>query len=420
MTVRRPASAIALLLLAAAGCTLAAGGRPPIDDALWRFRAAVADLGGRVGVCVADPDRGAVLLSVAADEGFVPASNVKLLTAAVALETLGPDARIRTELHRSGEVRDGVLHGDLILRGFGDPTFGTPVGADPRLRELALAVRTLGVHRVEGRVRGDGSWLGDERLGQGWEWGDLGEAFAAPFGGLCCGGNVQAVVGRDGVRRQVPVADPAAFAATTFAGVLRDEGIEVADADTIAIGDEQLVATVQSPPLSQLLRTMLADSDNLFAEQLWRVAARVVTGAGDSVPAHTRQLLLTMAVGTHGMVLVDGSGLSRLDLVRPAQLVDLLRAMRASRWAQTFVDALPRGGESGTLRERFTAGPARGRVLAKTGTLTRVACLSGYLLRPAGEPLVFSVLWNDFCCGDAVARRAVDAFVQDLAVAVGW
>jgi len=417
----RTTPAAGLLLLFASGCTSVA--RPPgIDSALARFVATAHELGGRIGVVVAEAGSGAVLASVAADEGFTPASNQKLLTAVVALQTLGPAATLRTELRGTGEVHDGELSGDLILRGFGDPTLGLPVGGDPRLSGLAAAVRSMGVQRIAGEVRGDGSWFGDERFGRGWEWDDLNERYAAPFGGLCCGGNVEWVVCADGSRREVPVSDPAAVAAATFAEVLRSSGVAVADGDVESADGERLVVAMTSPPLAELLPRLLGDSDNLYAEQLWRTAARTATGDGSSASAeaHAKAVLAQFGVDTKGMVLADGSGLSRLDLVRPAQMVALLLALHGSPLLPPVIAALPQGGVNGTLRERFTDGPACGRVFAKTGTLTRVTALSGYLLRPNGEPLVFSVLWNDFLCDDATAQRAVDAFVQELASWAGW
>jgi D-alanyl-D-alanine carboxypeptidase/D-alanyl-D-alanine-endopeptidase (penicillin-binding protein 4) len=370
---RRRAGVAALLFLSAAGCTVFGSG-PTIDGPLARFVARAAELGGRVGVCVADAGSGVRLAASAADQGFVPASNLKLLTAAVALQTSGPAATLRTELLCTGEVQDGVLRGDLILRGYGDPTFGTPVGGDPRLHELAAAVRALGIRAVAGDVHGDGRWLGDERFGRGWEWDDLGERYAAPFDGLCYGGNIEWVRCDDGSARQVPVSDPAAFAAAGFTEILRAEGVEVAGGDVEALGAERLVAAVLSPPLTQLLGTLLRDSDNLYAEQLWRTAARAATGDGSSAgaEAHGKAVLAGLGVDTTGMVLADGSGLSRIDLVRPAQLVDLLLVLRRAPLLPHFVAALPQGGAAGTLQQRFTDGPARGRVFAKTGTLTRV------------------------------------------------
>ncbi|MBX3462184.1 MAG: D-alanyl-D-alanine carboxypeptidase/D-alanyl-D-alanine-endopeptidase [Planctomycetes bacterium] len=414
-----PALGAAALAFLAAGCA-ATGSDAAIAAALARFVAAAEGAGGRVGVVVVDADSGRTLAAHAERQGFVPASNAKLVTAVVALHTLGPWATLRTELLVAGEVHDGELRGDLVLRGFGDPTLGLPWGRDPRLQQLVAAVVAAGVRRVAGSVRGDGGWLGGERHGQGWPWHDLDEDYAPPFGGLCCGGNVERVERDGGPSGRRPVADPAAFAARTLQAQLAAAGIGVADGEGMAGGPERLLAVVHSPPLAELLRPLLADSDNLVAEQLWRVAARAADGVGTAAAAaHTRTVLAALGIDAAGLVQVDGSGLSRLDLVQPAQVAALLAAARRQPWGEAFAAALPLAGVSGTLAGRLAAGPAHRRVRAKTGTLQRVTALSGWLERADGGALLFSILWNDFLVDAAAARATVDAFVQDLAAVGG-
>jgi D-alanyl-D-alanine carboxypeptidase/D-alanyl-D-alanine-endopeptidase (penicillin-binding protein 4) len=367
---------------------------------------------------VADARTGEVLASHAADEGFTPASNTKLLTAAVALETLGPDHRLVTELLQTGEVRDGGLHGELVLRGGGDPTLGTEASGDPDLTAFVDAVRAAGIRSAEA-VAGDGSWLGDEHFGRGWEWDDLGEAYAAPFGGLCCRGNLCGEPVRPGWCTAPERQDPALYAAMCVAQALRDGGVDVAAtrAGTTEGTSGSVLHAHRSPPVARLVRTVLCDSDNLFAEQLWRVSARTATGDGGSAAAerHAKMVLSELGVDVHGLAQADGSGLSRHNLLRPSHLASLLVAMRASKCREAWLDALPVAGESGTLRGRFVDGPARGCVRAKTGSMDRVRCLSGYVLCPDSPPLVFTVLWNDFTGSDGSVLAAIDAFVQRLA-----
>ena len=422
--VRASRAAVAFAALLAGACTT------PAERALARFLGGVERHGGRAGVVVVDTVDGRRLAAHAAEQGFVPASNIKLLTATVALRSFGVDGTLSTQLRHTGAIRGDELRGDLVLCGGGDPTLGLPRDADPRLDALVAAVRARGVRRVAGRVRGDGSWLGPERLGRGWEHDDLGEPFAAPFGGLCCAGNVAPTGGADGVRL-APVADPAAFAAATLRVRLEAAGIVVADGGGFeadgqgeAVGDaaSTLLAEVESPTIAALLVPLLADSDNLVAEQLWRAAARHATGNGSSASAAGPPgAALAARGGAPGAPRpIDGSGLSRQNPVRPAQLAALLGVLHDSPWQAELLAALPEAGASGTLRSRFVDGPARGVVFAKTGTLTRVTALSGWLARPRGAPWAFVVLWNDFLCDDDAARAAVDAFVQELATAAGW
>lgn len=476
----RPVPLLPALL--AAACAGAVPARPA--DA---WHAALAELlasprlaGGRVGVCVLDAADGSCLVAHEDDRGFAPASNQKLLTAAVALATLGADHVLSTELWRCGELRDGTLYGDLVLRGQGDPSFGDGAAGRQQIAALVDAVRAAGVRQIAGRVVGDGSWLGDETLGLGWQWDYLDEDYAAPFGGLCCGGNVVTVRVQPGdgtaavalepagvlplrasvrldaagarssvrVRRalggdtvevdgsiaadareqtaRVTVPDPAAHAARVLAAALRDAGIESSGAGAGPVPRDGLeaVAAVRSPRLGQLVVRLLRDSDNLYAEQFLRVAARTATGRGTTAAAaeHARATLLRLGIDPAGVVVADGSGLSRRNLVQPRQLARLLLAVRSQPFHAAFRAGLPVAGETGTLRQRLRSDPARGRVAAKTGFIARVVCLSGYVDRPepGAPPLVFSVMLNDFTCGDADAKAAVDGFVQRLADAVGW
>lgn len=463
--------------LLAAACVATGGEQGAVADALSELVARPELRGGRVGVIVVDAATDVVLGANAADRGFATASNMKLVSSAVALTALGPDATTGTDLLFDGEVEGGTLHGQVILRGHGDPTFGQ--GRWPAA-DFAKAVRGFGVERITGGVLGDGSWQGEEQRGLGWQWDYLDEDYAAPFGGLCCGGNVVVVTVRPTAqgtpiadirpqcgafevaveqvaagektqlaarrslgspdvrvtgriaadaaaqRLEVAVADPAVAAATVLAEQLRAEGVRVEGQAAAGMGGAgaRAVASHRSPPLAEILKPLLANSDNLYAEQVWRWSARVRTGDGSTASAerHAKAVLQGLGVDTDGMVLADGSGLSRRNLVQPRQLASLLLAMHRGPHRDAFVAGLPVAGETGTLRSRFREGPARGHVVAKTGYISRVVCLSGYVRRPepSSAPLVFSVMLNDFTCSDDEAKAAVDAFVQRLAALVGW
>lgn len=471
-----PRLSLVLVVLLAA-CAAPAGRAGVLDAALAELLARPELAGGRIGVQVVDAAADEVLVSAAADRGFATASNMKIVSAAVALTALGPDHRMPTELWWRGDVRGAVWSGELVLRGHGDPTLGRGAGGNGPFAPFVAALRERGVQRIVGRVVGDDGWLGAEHLGLGWQWDYLDEDYAAPFGGLCCSGNVVALRVRPGAgepvvlveppwypvlidvrqgeagtgerlqaRRAlgadrivltgaiaadakpltllVTVPDPAVFAARALVAALRAGGIEVEEQAVSPHGEAVLVRRTESPPLAEIVQPMLANSDNLYAEQVVRVAARVATGDGSTgaMAKHSASVLARLGVGIDGMVIADGSGLSRRNLVQPRQLVGVLLAMLASPHRSAFVAGLPLAGKTGTLRNRFRDGPAHGRVLAKTGFISRVVCLSGYVPRPepGSAPLVFSIMLNDFTCGDDAAKAAVDAFVQRLAAFAGW
>lgn len=452
---------------------LGACAAPAVDRAIEH---AAADLvttpalaGGRVGLLVVDTGSGTVLASHLADQGFLPASNQKLLSAAIALHTLGPEFRFPTRVETAAPLCDGVLDGDLWLVGGGDPTLGGRLAANPLepMEQLASAIAAIGVREVRGDIVGDGSCQGDETRGLGWQWDYLDADYAAPFSGLCFHENVVRwsvgpMVGSPAgepvtraVRREpevghppfpevapdavaaagdrpvgVAVPDPPVFAAAALRTALLVRGIPVGG-EAVAAGksrqpapDRRILATLESPPLASILMPLLKDSQNLYAEQVWRTAARIATGDGSTVASerHGKAMLAELGVDCRGLVLADGSGLSRRNLVRPRQLAAVLRAMHDGPFRDEFFAALPVAGEEGTLRGRLRDGPARGHVRAKTGYISRVVCLSGIVERPepTRPPLLFVVMLNDFTCSDAEAKAAVDGFVQRLAAFAGW
>ena len=197
-----------------------------VDAALTELQTCPDLAGGRIGVLVVDAASGVELARAMAGHGFAPASNNKLLTSAVALQSLGPDHRMRTSLFARGEVVDGRLLGDLVLVGGGDPTFAEAELADAQWRVFAEGLRGLGIERVAGRVVGDASWQAAEPRGHGWQWDYLDDDYAAPFGGLCAAGNVielRISSADDGARVKVApeLADVEAWVANE---VVRSEG----------------------------------------------------------------------------------------------------------------------------------------------------------------------------------------------------
>jgi D-alanyl-D-alanine carboxypeptidase/D-alanyl-D-alanine-endopeptidase (penicillin-binding protein 4) len=434
-----------------------------------------------VGVAVLDLESGAMLAARDEHRAFLPASASKLVTLAVVLHTLPADFRFRTSLIARGTIADGVLHGDLVLVGSGDPSFGGPLageGLEVALDDFAAALRERGIARITGAVIGDGTIQREAALPAGWSVEDEAADYAAPPGGLCFAGNCIAVTvhatspgeaprlelaprtdfatvactavtaaagtlgtlavarahGSDRIdvtgtlpldapsaRVRVAVGAPARYAAHVLREVLLRRGIAVAGAARDAAELPAAAADAPcfdighrlSPGLGALLAEIGKRSNNLYAEQLWRAAARA---AGRDPAALTARVLGELGVDVAGLVTMDGSGLSRLDQLTPHQLVALLAAMWCSPHREAFTAALPIAGDDDTtLGARLGRAPTAGQVLAKTGTMTRVAALSGYVRR-AGDrpPIAFAVLLNGFSCTTAEAEAAIDAFVTAL------
>ena len=167
-----------------------AGAIPPaLVEALETLLTDDAMYGARVGVHVVDQDL-RVLVSHGADKGFLPASNMKLYSSSAALRTLGPKHRFETRLMGGGEIKDGVLSGDVVLVGSGDPTLGAGENALAPFEAMAAALQEAGIKTIEGRIVADDSIFDDEIMGRGWQWDYQSDDYAAQLSGLCFHHNV--------------------------------------------------------------------------------------------------------------------------------------------------------------------------------------------------------------------------------------
>jgi serine-type D-Ala-D-Ala carboxypeptidase/endopeptidase (penicillin-binding protein 4) len=184
---------------------------PDVRKALSAFVDSMTDApdfrSGYWGILVVDPVRGDTLYSRNADKLFMPASNMKIVTGAVALAQLGPDFRWSTTLLARGPIRRGMLEGDLVVRGEGDPSISSHMRGDAMipLRDLADSLRAHGVTRIRGRVIAAPSPFTDSPLGYGWDWDDLDEPYGAGVDALYLNEGFTEVLVRAGVRAGDPV-----------------------------------------------------------------------------------------------------------------------------------------------------------------------------------------------------------------------
>ena len=370
-------------------------------------------LGGRTGVSVVDVATGEVLVDRSADVPVTPASTAKLLTAAAALTVLGPDARLVTR------VVAGATPGEVVLVGGGDPTLSgpqaTPAYPQPaRLADLAAAVRKTGT-RVT-RVVVDGGLFVGPRLARGWKPSYFTEGAVAPVSAV----SVDAGRVRPGKRPRV--AEPDLAAGRALAALLGDPAIPVVRGTAPAAAGE--LGRVQSPPMTVLVEAMVERSDNDIAEALARHVA-IAEGAPatfDGGAQAVTDAVVELGLDRSQVTLADGSGLSRLDAVSPAAVVEVLRLAAGSERPalRPLVTGLPVAGFSGTLDKRFRRGPAvvaAGEVRAKTGTLSGVSALAGVLRTDEGRLLAFAVAAVQVPSG--ATRRAEGALDRVTAALAG-
>jgi D-alanyl-D-alanine carboxypeptidase/D-alanyl-D-alanine-endopeptidase (penicillin-binding protein 4) len=355
----------------------------------------------RSGAVALDLTTGTVLFAQNGGRSLAPASNEKLPLTYAALAKLGPAFRIETDVLGTGGQDGTVWNGALILKGNGDPTLSR---AD--LRVLAAQVKAAGVRSVTGGVVGDESSYDARRIVAGWKPSFFIDE-SPPLSAL--------VVDRARVGRVV-TRTPALAAATAFRDALRKTGIAVAGPVRAGQVDDwsEPLASVLSPTLATMIRFMDRESDNFTAEMLLKQLGLNELDRGTSVAgaAVVTQTLAEAGVPMQGVRIVDGSGLSRLDRLTANALGGMLKVA----WADPIVRpvllaALPIAGVNGTLEDRLRQPPARGRVLAKTGTTDNASALSGYV----GDTYAFAVVQNGHPLSYWWARRAQDRFAQVLA-----
>ncbi len=413
--------AVATLVAAIIWAAWAAGAQPPaaaagIDATI---AAALREHGAESAAAfVWDLDAARPVYAQRSAEPLVPASNLKLVTAAATLLNWGADHRIPTELYGPDvPVYDGVLFGDLYLVGHGDPSLSTLAFQRRELHlktasfeAFARALRKRGVRRVEGRVLGDDGHFDAERTVAGWKPG-LEDA---------CG-RLSALSGNTGIAAGRPVPQPAEFAALLLTRALRRAGIEVAgEPGTGTVPPTAaLIKRQYSAPLRLLLKRMGKDSDNFFAETLLKGLGRDITGEGstDAGAGVARATLAAVGLPAYSYIVTDGSGLSYENRISAEGLVQLLGAMRQRRDFNDFYGSLAVAGSNGTLRLRMRGTAAAGKAHAKTGSLAVATCLSGYVKSANGRLVAYALLAN----GDPVdywrATQAEDAVVVALAKA---
>ena len=414
---------------------------------------------------------------------------MKVVTLAAIAERRGWDFTFPTTAAVAGRIANGVLDGDLVVTGSGDPSLGLADGsADAVFKEWADRLKQLGVRTISGRIVGDDSAFEDQILGFGWSWDDLPDEYAAgvsslqfnesavrvqvmpgpatgdyagvtaePSYGLritstvttgASGGQTSLttsrVPGSDQLQIRgtiaagappatllVAVDNPTLYFAQALRAALIANGIDVrgpaVDIDDIAAAPSPRVDTHpmihHSPPLSTLAVRLMKDSQNQYAEIFLKTISAPL---GDSkqltafgARSVVQDLLTSWGVHQGGIIVRDGSGLSRYDFVTAEALVTVLEHIyKDSRLRGPFEASLPIAGRDGTLANRMKGTAAEGNVRAKSGSMTGVRTLSGYLTTTAGEPIVFAIMANNFETGADVVNKATDAIVLRL-VALG-
>jgi serine-type D-Ala-D-Ala carboxypeptidase/endopeptidase (penicillin-binding protein 4) len=353
----------------------------------------IAGGGNASGLLVVDANTGKTVCARAPGRQRPLASNMKVFTTATALSQLGPEYRIATRVLSSGTLeRNGVLRGDLYLKGGGDPALGVPSfynrfhgGLGTNLLTLVPQIREAGIRTVTGRLYADDTIFDRLRGVADSDYATSG--YIGPLSGLAFDS------GYSGPSAPGFAADPAKLAATTLAEALGGTGIGVKP--KVALGaapnDAEQIAVVRSPRLTRLVNLTNVYSDNFFAETLIKLLGARLGGEG-STDAGARVVERFAREHGSGLHAVDGSGLTRSGRASPAQVVGLLRSLAPTETGEELIQDLALTGHEGTVADRMRGTAAYGRCRTKTGTLTGVSNLSGYCFNRSGRTMVFSIL----------------------------
>ena len=416
---------------------------------------AVKDLGGRS------------LVNLNANLNLVPASNTKLITTGTALHALGGDWRFETLLGYSGKVENGVLEGDVYIIGRGDPTTGAKdsiaTGTDVLFARWNKMLQDEGIRKIDGSIVGDGSWWDGMPEHGSWTYEDIGTYYGAGADALCfyknavdfrisaaaegqpvnltqsypetpwmtlenksftgpagtgnslymyttCQSTAEELRGSFAIDRR-PKTEHFAnkYGALTCAYYFaRYLGVDSYKTGRFESG--KVIGSTQSATLNEIVKITNHNSDNFYAEAIYRAMGKLGTGSAvyDSCRVARNEVLEDLSL--KAPKLVDGSGLSRENLLCAEYLADFLVSMTHSPAFPDFLASIPEAGK-GTLR---TMKP-NSRLRLKSGSMGGVLCYSGYILDECGTPVaVVSLLANGITAPDARARRAHERILNEL------
>lgn len=419
--------------------------------------------GSLVGISIRDAKNGKVIYTHNGDTRLRPASNMKLLTGAQALQILGENYRFSTEVLTDGIQKGNVLKGNLFLKGKGDPTL-----LEKDFNDLASSLKKKGIKTILGDLVADDTWYDSIRHAVDVPWSDEHEYYGAQISALTASPNSDFDAGTviievkpgdeagdkpeitvtprtsyvqvhnnavtesneskktlkmnrkhgtnqiyidgnlplksSGSKTWISVWEPTGYALDLFRIALHKQGIKITgDIQTGTTPVKaKLLAVDNSDTLAQVMIPFMKLSNNTIAEGIVKEIGRVKAkdGSWEKGLEILEDQYKTMGITEKSIMMRDGSGLSHVDLISANALTSLLFNVQDDSWFPSYLNSLPVAGNSdrmigGTLRNRMVGTAAEGKVIAKTGTITSVSTLSGYVNTKSGEHLVFSIMINN-------------------------
>ncbi len=462
------------LLLLSVSIPLCLSGQQQVMDSIL---ADTTLTGTSWSVCFADAVTGEMIYCHDADRNLASASVMKLYPTSAALLFLGPDYRFETGLYITGNFnpRRGILDGDVLISGGGDPALGSEYFAGHYGDVTAMwvnALRDAGIRRVRGRVAAAESIYDFSPAPAGWAWGDLGQYYGAGVYDININDNMYRIYisgGAEGepasidsvqeygreivltsylsssgwtdrgyvynapysdmawITGSVPadssfalrasIPDPPLALVRKLDSAMRDSGIRIDGyPSTLRVPLDTTksmnVSTTLSPSLAEIVSVTNHESVNMYAEALRKHLGYKVLGEGtfSAGSAVIRDLLDSIGCEPYEAVMLDGSGLSSNNNISALMTVRLLVYMNNSACAGPFIASLPEGAVSGTMKNYFRDELFKGRVVAKTGTITSAKSFAGYFTTNSGRRIAFTTFANGF----NVPSRTITDYMESL------
>ncbi|MDD3194973.1 MAG: D-alanyl-D-alanine carboxypeptidase/D-alanyl-D-alanine-endopeptidase [Paludibacter sp.] len=438
-----------------------------------------------ISLLIKDMQTGKVVAEHRSGQAAIPASTMKVVTTATALEMLGPEYRYETLVSYDGQLRaDGTLDGNLYITGSGDPTLGSSkMGDNQFLSKWASAIQEAGIKRINGNIIGDDSCFDNEGSNPKWTWDDIGNYYAPGIWGIAYKDNTVAVTFHSGaigttpaiiatnpqvpgmtinnqlqstkvnsdkaffygspksmeraVRGEIPanrpafvvraeLPNPALLLAQDLEAVLINRGIETTglamDIDMYQNGrllaplNRTTIYSHLSVPLREIIKEANQKSNNFYTEQIFKTLSRDKNRAATNKRsiAIVQQYWRSKGLDTSELFMEDGSGLSPANAVSARFLTELMQYMyQKSSYKDEFFNSLAVAGKVGTLAGLMKNSHLDGKMIGKSGTISRVRSYTGYLTNQNRE-WVFAVIVNNPATNSWQTLRIIEDFLKEV------
>ncbi|MDE6558489.1 MAG: D-alanyl-D-alanine carboxypeptidase, partial [Muribaculaceae bacterium] len=361
---------------------------------------------GSMAVIVSQLPKGEVIASYNTDLPLTPASIMKSVTLASASEVLDVEKEIVTPVSIDGKVKEGVLQGNLLIEGVGDPSVNTTKWpkSEEFTAEIVNALKHEGIKSIAGNIIIDESYLAGSPIPPDWAQGDLATYYGT--------GN-HAFNYRDNASGKSSVKDPGAVFMRDLTAAMSKAGISVGAAN-IEGGSRKTILRHKSAPVKEIMRSCMMRSDNMFAESMLRQFGKEsgLDGSTPKAAAEEMKFWKNRRAPMEGVLIVDGSGLSRKNKVTANFMESVLRTKKND---VEYVSFFPLAGQEGTLRSFLKDTPLDAYIAMKTGSMRGIQCYAGYKLDENFAPThVVVVIVNDFNCDRAYLRQAIEKMLLEI------